>query len=67
MFRSLFEGHMLIDLPVITMVFFFCVFLAVLARVLWNGSKHYEAMASIPLDDRDGAASNDHLSPEIDR
>lgn len=50
MFRSLFEGHALLDLPIVTMLFFFAVFVAVLVLVLMRNGASFEEVARLPLD-----------------
>ena len=53
MFRKLFEDSTLLDVPVVTMLFFFGVFVTVLIWVLRRSrSAHFDRMSKLPLDDR---------------
>lgn len=51
MFRQLFEGGLLLDLPVVSMVAFFIVFVGVIAWVTLRGSDRWQAVARMPLRD----------------
>ena len=52
MLQELLNGSLILDLPVVTMLFFIAVFGLVLARALSRRrSQHYQQMAQLPLDD----------------
>lgn len=54
MFERLFAGSDLLDWPIVSTVFFFAFFLAVVFRVYSKKRKRlYEDMAQLPFDDRD--------------
>ena len=48
---SLFEGSPLLLLPLVGLALFGAVFIAVVARVLLHGARHYDAQARVLLDD----------------
>ena len=52
MFKEFFKFSELLDVPVVVMLFFFCVFAAVLLRVFSRRHRsHYEAMSRLPLEE----------------
>lgn len=52
MWRQLFAGGSLFDLPIVAMCIFLCMFLAVLLRVMQRRrAPEYRRMAALPLDD----------------
>lgn len=62
MWRELFTGGSLFDLPLIAMVLFLAIFVTVVLRVLQRSRRpEYDRMASLPLDD-DTHASEDNRS-----
>ena len=55
MFKELVESSFLLDIPVVVMLFFMLIFVAVLIRVAsGRRSAHYRAMSQLPLDAVDG-------------
>ncbi|MBK8979082.1 MAG: cbb3-type cytochrome c oxidase subunit 3 [Planctomycetes bacterium] len=55
MFQRLFEDHALLDLPVVTLIGFFAVFVGVLAWVyVRRRASHFDGVAHLPLDDDPG-------------
>ncbi len=53
MLREFLGGITLTDLPVVAMLLFLTLFLAVLLRVLRRGAAAYDPMAALPLHDDD--------------
>ena len=59
MFRSLFEGHALINLPILTLLFFFGVFAAVVVWVVRSGPDAFRDVSRLPLDESAPTATTD--------
>ncbi|MEM7199003.1 MAG: hypothetical protein AAF628_01990 [Planctomycetota bacterium] len=51
MFKEMFQGNYLLDLPVVGMLFFVAVFAVVLGRALCRGAGAYAEVERLPLDD----------------
>lgn len=61
MWRELFTGGSLFDLPLIAMVLFLAIFVTVVLRVLQRSRRpEYDRMASLPLDDDTNATEGNH-------
>ena len=57
MLKELLQSSTVLDLPVVTMLFFIAVFAVVILRVLSRKRRpHYDRMARLPLDDSRNAA-----------
>lgn len=63
MVSELMSGHPVVALPIVALLVFVGVFLAVVARVVWRGAKAYDSVASVPLSDESPLPLHEEGSP----
>jgi hypothetical protein len=61
MFAQMFRGSPLLVMPLVSLVLFFGIFLAVIVRFVRKSSSSFDPIAAIPLDDGQPIASTDAI------